>query len=167
MALDKSDRFSLPLLLAGQAQKEVTHNEALTVIDMLLHARAESAALSFPPGSPAMGQCWIIAAGATGAWAGHDGELACMTVGGWRFAVPSAGIQVIVADTGVTLVHDGIGWSPSNVRPDGYYVSGNRIIGARQTAIADPVGGSVTDTEARAAILQILSMLRSHGLIDI
>ena len=47
---DASDRFALPLLHAGQAQKEITHNEALQLIDMLLHPYAESASLTAPPG---------------------------------------------------------------------------------------------------------------------
>ncbi len=34
---ERTSRLSLPLLHASQAQKEMTHNEALTLIDLLLH----------------------------------------------------------------------------------------------------------------------------------
>ncbi len=166
MATDMSDRFALPYLSAGQAQKEVTHNEALAIIDMLLHARAESAALAAPPGVVADGACWIVAAGGSGAWAGHDGDLACRTSGGWRFVAPRAGMRVAVADDGLTLVHDGAGWGVDPVQPDGFHLGGERIIGPRAGAVADPSGGGVIDSEARAALTQLLGILRDHGLID-
>jgi hypothetical protein len=51
------------------------------------------------------------------------------------------------------------------VRPDGLYIGVNRVVAARQGAIADPTGGSVVDTQARAALGQALSALRAHGLI--
>jgi hypothetical protein len=63
------------------------------------------------------------------------------------------------------MIHDGSGWSDDSSRMEGYYVAGNRIIGARQTAIATPSGGSTTDAEARGAVAGILAALRAHGLI--
>jgi hypothetical protein len=141
--------MGLPLLHAGQAQKEIAHNEALVLIDMLVQAGVESADLSTPPVSPAIGQCWIVGPGATGAWAGRTGAVAGWTAGGWRFAIPRPGTRVWVADRGHAMIHDGSGWSDDSSRMEGYYVAGNRIIGARQTAIATPSGGSTTDAEAR------------------
>lgn len=165
MPTDMSDRFALPLLSSGQAQKEMTHNEALAIIDMLLHPHAESATLSAPPGSAAAGQCWIVAAGATGEWAGRDGELACMTSGGWRFAAPRAGMRVAVGGDGQVHAHDGSGWNADSVRPDGFYLDGERIIGHRGDAIADPAGGATIDGEARAVLALLLAAMRDHGLI--
>lgn len=165
MSTTNSDRFSLPLLQAGQAQKELTHNEALALIDALLHAQVESMTLTTPPGSPIIGQCWVVASGGTGAWAGQDGRLAALTTGGWRFAAPRKGLRALCASDGKNYIHDGASWQPDAVRPDGVYISGNRIITSRQAAIADPTGGSVADTQARTAISLILSTLRSHGLI--
>ncbi|MEZ5655582.1 MAG: DUF2793 domain-containing protein [Sphingobium sp.] len=165
MASDASDRFFLPLLQAGQAQKEITHNEALTLIDAIMHAQAESAVVSAPPGGAAAGQCWIVASGGSAEWSGHDGELACMTSGGWRFVVPRKGMRVSAADDGQTYVHDGSGWLLDPVRPDGFYIGDVRIVGAREAAIADPAGGSVVDSEARTTLGAILTMLRNHGII--
>jgi len=68
MVMSETARWDLPLLFAGQAQKEVFHNEALVRMDMLMHARAESADLAEPPEMPDVGQCWIVANGAVGAW---------------------------------------------------------------------------------------------------
>lgn len=165
MATDMSDRFALPFLSSAQAQKEMTHNEALAIIDMLLHARAESASLAAPPGSAMEGQCWIVAAGGSGDWAGHDGDLACLTSGGWRFVAARAGMRVAVADAGVVQVHDGSAWTAGPVRADGFYLAGERIIGFRAAGIADPSGGTVIDSEGRAVLGQVLAVLRDHGLI--
>lgn len=165
MAEESSDRFALPLLAMGQAQKEITHNEALARIDMLLHARAESLSQPAPPGAAVPGQCWIVAPGASGEWAGRDHCLAMLTAGGWRFVAPRAGLRIEVADEGMAYRHDGSSWLPEAVRQDGYYVDGQRIVGPRRDAIADPAGGSVVDVEVRAAMAQLLAALRSHGLI--
>ena len=160
-----SDRFALPLLLAGQAQKELTHNEGLALIDMLLHAQVESMVAATPPGGAVVGQCWVVAPAAAGAWAGYDGQLACLTSGGWRFVAPRRGLRVLCAADGQSYTHNGMVWQADAVRPDGVYISGNRVVAAREAAIVDPTGGSVIDTQARAAIGQILATMRVHGLI--
>ncbi|MDO7834944.1 DUF2793 domain-containing protein [Sphingobium sp. HBC34] len=163
--MDMTPRWALPLLFAGQAQKEIFHNEALTVIDALLHGRVESADSATPPGAPVAGQCWIVAAGASGAWAGQAGAIACWSAGGWRFLTPRAGMRVDVADRGHALFHDGAEWRDAAIRGDGLYLDGNRLVTTRQAAIADPSGGTVIDVEGRATMAAILTALRAHGLI--
>lgn len=44
-------------------------------------------------------------------------------------------------------------------------IGGQQVVGARAGAIGSPAGGSTVDAEARGAIGQILSALRTHGLI--
>jgi hypothetical protein len=63
-----TERLGLPLLAAGQAQKELTHNEALSLLDVAVGRAAESAGLVTPPALPEPGQCWIVASGGTGHW---------------------------------------------------------------------------------------------------
>jgi|EndMetStandDraft_5_1072996.scaffolds.fasta_scaffold00330_26 hypothetical protein len=166
MTNETSDRWALPLLHAGQAQKEMMHNEALARIDMLLHGIAESADLSVPPITPVAGQCWIVAAGASGGWAGQEGYVAFWTDGGWRFVAPRGGLRLAVADRGHTIVHDGTAWRDSAVRGDGFFVDGQQIVGARRSAIAAPAGGTTVDVESRGAIAAILAALQGHGLIS-
>ncbi len=162
---NESARLALPLLQAGQAQKEITHNEALTRLDMLVQAVVESADLATPPASPAPGQCWIVAASPGGAWAGRAGTIAAWTDGGWRFVAPVEGMAVQVRDRGHDVTWDGSAWRDGAVRSDGFYQGGVRIVGGRGAAIADPIGGTVIDGEARATIGAILAMLRLHGMI--
>jgi len=165
MADMTTDRLMLPLLNAGQAQKEFIHNEALARIDMATQCGVESADLTAPPASPIAGQCWIVATGASGAWTGQDGCIAGWTDGGWRFLAPSEGYAAFAIDRGHRLEHDGAVWRDAAVRGDGVYFGGVRIIGAQAGAIADPAGGSTPDPESRNAIAEILAALRGHGLI--
>ena len=165
MTSDATPRWALPHLFAGQAQKEVFHNEALARIDMLLHGEAESADEDVPPFSPDEGQCWIVADGASGSWLGQDGSVACWTGGGWRFAAPRAGLALQVVDRGHGMYFDGSDWQDAPVRDDGFYVGGERVAGTRQPAIANPAGGSSIDSEARSSLVAILNAMRSHGLI--
>jgi len=160
-----TSRCDLPLLAAGQAQKELTHNEALALLDLIVQSGVESADLSDPPGSPMPGQCWIVADDATGAWAGQERALAGWTEAGWLFAMPGEGWQAWVADRGHPVRFDGAAWQDTPARGDGYYIGGERVVAARQTAIADPDGGGAPDPQAREAITAILAALRAHGLI--
>lgn len=166
MTNETSDRWALPLLHAGQAQKEMMHNEALARIDMLLHGVAESADLAVPPTAPVAGQCWIVAAGASGAWAGREEDVAGWTEGGWRFVAPRPGLRLEVADRGHAMAYDGTAWRDSAVRGDGFYVDDQQIVGARLAAIAAPTGGTTVDVESRGAIAAILAALQAHGLIS-
>lgn len=165
MTQDATSRWDLPLLHAGQAQKEIFHNEALARIDILLHGAVESADISAVPASPVAGTCWIVADGADGDWAGRDAMVACWTEGGWRFVAPEIGLAVHVVDRGHAMIYDGSGWVNGAVRGDGVYISGQRVVGARAAAIADPTGGSTVDSHARDAVSAILMTLREHGLI--
>ncbi len=166
MTMEMTARWELPLLHAGQAQKELFHNEALTLIDMLVHGVARSADVAVPPDAPVAGSCWIVAAGASGAWAGQAGAVALWTAGGWRFVAPRQGLALFVADRGHALVHDGSGWQDAALRGDGLYLGGVQVVGEQLGAIAAPSGGATVDAEARATIGSILSALRSHGLIE-
>lgn len=166
MTTDATPRWALPNLFAGQAQKELFHNEALARIDMLLHGHVESADENAPPVSPVEGQCWIVAGGGSGDWLGRDGSVACWTEGGWRYAEPRAGLALWVADREHLMQFNGGGWTDGAVRGDGFYVEGVRVAGARRPAIDDPVGGGSIDSEARSSIAAILSAMRGHGLIE-
>ena len=70
---DNSTILSLPLILPAQAQKHVTHNEALRILDVAVQAAVSDRTQVAPPVGPAQGQRPIIAAGATGDWAVQSG----------------------------------------------------------------------------------------------
>ncbi|QDZ08671.1 DUF2793 domain-containing protein [Sphingomonas panacisoli] len=165
MSDTQTDRFSFPLLQPGQAQKEMSHNEALTALDLLIQPTAEAIGLDTPPTAPDSGQSWIVGAAPTGAWAGKAFHLAGWTSGGWRFVAPVEGMAAWVTTDGLTARFSGGSWVLGEDPCAHLVVGGNRVVGPRQSAIAAPSGGAVIDAESRAALTAILAALRAHGLI--
>jgi hypothetical protein len=142
------------------------HNEALQSLDVLVAAAVEGAPLATPPASPNLGDCYIVAANPTAAWAGKAQQLAAFTSGGWRFVVPRDGLSVYVKSSGATAAYRGGGWVFGDLSGSQVSVAGVKVIGAREAAIAAPAAGATVDAEARTAIGQVLAALRTHGLIE-
>ena len=134
-------------------------------IDASIAACVAGPASATPPVSPVVGDCFIVGAGATGAWAGKDGSLAMFSIGGWRFVAPREGLRAWVSSQGVDALYRSGAWETGFVRGSRLIVSGIAVVGAQQGAIADPSGGTTVDGQARAALGQILAALRTHGLI--
>lgn len=108
--MSETARFGLTLLDAAQAQKHVTVNEAFTRLDALAAARVEGLGAASPPGSPAEGDLWGVGPGASGDWAGAEGQLALYLNGGWELLPPMAGQRVWNAATGSVWLHTGSAW---------------------------------------------------------
>lgn len=102
--------LALPLLAAAQAQKHVTHNEALASLDGLVHLSVKERGRTVPPGTPEEGERYLVGAGATGSFLGHDGEVALFDLGTWRFFTPRPGWLMHVAAEGALVVFDGAQW---------------------------------------------------------
>lgn len=162
---ETTTRLALPLLIAGQAQKEIYHNEALQRLDACVAACVVDVASAVPPTSPSAGDSYIVGPGASGAWSGYDGAIAAYGAGGWRFVMAREGLRAFVASTAVDAVYSGGAWRYGALRGSSVTIDGNAVVGVRQSAIAGPTGGSVIDTQSRTAIAQILSAMRAHGLI--
>ncbi|HEX4301557.1 MAG TPA: DUF2793 domain-containing protein [Rhizomicrobium sp.] len=103
-------RTALPLLAAAQAQKHVTHNDALLQLDALLFARFLDRDLSAPPSSPADGDTYLVKATASGAWTGQSNKIAYVSDGAWRFAAPFTGLAAYVVDESKLIVFTGSAW---------------------------------------------------------
>lgn len=166
MSTDATPRLGLPFLAAGQAQKEATHNEALALADAAICPAVQAVGLDAPPANPAPGQCWIVGAAPSGAWTGRAQALAIWTSGGWRFVPAIDGLQAWVLPDRVWAVRDAGVWRLGEARANQLILGGQRVVSARQPAVPAPVGGSVIDVEARAAISAILARMSAHGLIS-
>jgi hypothetical protein len=163
--MSDTGRWALPLLDAGQAQKEMTHNEALATLDLLAHPSVAAVAVNTPPADPAAGQCWIVGSAPTGAWAGRAGTLAGWTAGGWRFVQPREGLQAWSIVDGVPATYVTGQWRLGRIAASELVIGGMPVVGGRRPAIAAPAGGAAPDLEARAALTQIIATLVAHGLI--
>jgi hypothetical protein len=103
-------RLSLPLLAAGQAQKHVTHNDALTRLDALVHLTVDSRSQTVPPAVPTELSACIIPPGATGVFSGRTDQIALFEDGGWLFLTPRPGWQVWVVDEAEHNLWTGTEW---------------------------------------------------------
>lgn len=112
---DQSIRFGLPCLLPSQAQKHVTHNEALHRIDALLQPVLEARAAQTPPVSPQEGRAFGLGAAPTGDWAGRAEHLAWWSGGIWHFLPFFEGLCVWDAVAGRQIVWTGTAWSDTGL----------------------------------------------------
>ena len=103
-------RLLLPNIEASQAQKHVTHNEALRLLDGIVQASVLDATRTSPPAGAAAGDCHIVASGAIGDWTGWDGDVAMRADGAWYRIVVREGWRVWDQDAGDLLVRSGGGW---------------------------------------------------------
>lgn len=114
MSDDHSARLELPYLAAGQMQKHVTLNEALTRLDALVQTAVVSRTVTAQPGAPTDGTLWILPAGATGAdWGARPaGTLVRAEGGGWTAVAAPDGLVVLVVDAAELVVRHWDGWVP-------------------------------------------------------
>lgn len=163
--MDETTRWALPLLASGQAQKEITHNEAIAAIDRLLHLAVVSRSLSTPPADAAVGDAYIVGAAPTGAWEGAAGQLACYEGAGWTIWPPRPGCLAWVADEQQFSVFSIAGWIIGGWPTQGLLIGGRQVLAAAPVSIANPEGGASIDVECRVALTELLVALRSQNVI--
>ncbi len=122
---------SLPLIQPSQAQKHVTHNEALKLIDVMIQLSVVNRTLTVAPAAPVLGQSHIVAAGATGAWAGQAGKIAVFTGSVWEFFAARTGWHAWIAAETQLAVFNGTAWVASS---DGSAVFGQLGVSATPDA---------------------------------
>lgn len=108
--MSETSNLGLPYIDGGQAQKHVTHNEALRIIDAAIQIAVLDRTRIAPPAAPMEGQRHVVAAGAGGAWSGHAQSIATWQDGAWAFLSPRAGWCIWSIADDVMLVFDGTAW---------------------------------------------------------
>ena len=142
----ETPRFALPLLAVGQAHKELFHNDALLLLDFLLHPAVRAVADDPDLLLPAEGECWLIGPAPLSGWSGRAGEIAGWSAGGWHFIKPLESMRIVISADNSSAVYDGTGWQ---------FIS----------QIDGPTGGATVDSEARLAIDSILEVLRTGRIL--
>jgi hypothetical protein len=138
-------RLLLPELSESQASKEVKHNEALRLLEAVIAVGVIDKDLATPPGSPAEGDVYIIAAAPTGAWTGQAKSLTMFSGGAWIFVLPKSGMRVWVIDEAKLYRYDGAAWVealPSILRGSITFDPANAVDGAGETSTSITVTGA-------------------------
>lgn len=137
--------FGIPEISASQANAEVTHNEAVVLLQALANGVIDKD-LTAPPGSPTDGDAYIVASGATGAWNGWDDHIAVRYNGAWYFipgyddsnvqitiGARQEGLRVWVRDENQYYVWDGSSWNTIGVN----IIGAQGSLSAEQLVTAD------------------------------
>lgn len=107
---DTSSILGMPYIQPSQAQKHVTHNEAIRMLDALVQLSVIKRTRTSPPASFSEGDRYIVPTGATGAWAGQDYKLAVATNQVWKVYTPREGWIAYVEDEALAVAFNGGAW---------------------------------------------------------
>lgn len=110
--MQQSPNLNLPYIMPAQAQKHVTHNEALRVLDALVNVQVVNHTLSTPPTAPQNGERYIVSAQttATDDWTGKENTLAAYQDGAWAFYIPQEGLGAWTVQAHKQLVFSQGAW---------------------------------------------------------
>lgn len=146
--MDRTSNINLPYIMPSQAQKHVTHNEALRVLDAIVQLSVIDRTQSAPP-EAAEGDRYIVAIAATGSWQDHENEIAAWQDGAWAFYPPASGWIAWVADGPALLAWDGTEWISA--------ISGEAKLGSAS------INGASADNYNRLAINAPATLLNHDG----
>ncbi|MGC9371102.1 MAG: DUF2793 domain-containing protein [Paracoccaceae bacterium] len=149
---DQSPRLSLPYLQPSQAQKHVTHNEALERLDALVQLSVAGFGAETPPGQPATGEIHALGPAPTGDWAGQGGKLAVRGQTAWQFIAPQEGWRAWGVQEQELRVYSGGVWVPQLQNLDGLGIGTSSDATNRLAVAADASLFSHAGTDHRMKI---------------
>lgn len=114
--MEQTSNLKLPYIAPSQAQKHVTHNEAIRALDALVQLSVVSRSLSVPPAVTAEGIRYIIGTQATGLWANRDNQIAAWQDGAWAFFSAQEGWNVWVEEEESFVVFHQNKWTRSEIK---------------------------------------------------
>nr|WP_298101339.1 DUF2793 domain-containing protein [uncultured Shinella sp.] len=144
--MDASENLNLPYILPSQAQKHVTHNEAIKALDAIVQLAVASRTVTSPPPTPGAGARYIVPAGATGAWTGREKHVAAWQDDVWVFYMPRTGWLAHAVDENRLLTFGATDWALS----------------AFNVALPDRIGINATATAPNRLALAGDASLFSH-----
>lgn len=170
--------LELPSMGAAQAQKEVTFNQAMQIINARI--RVLSRTVAAPPGDADEGDAYIVPSGASGVWASHEDDVVLWFNEGWLYFDPAEGPLIWVVDDSeyvkyvegspggwessgeLATTADAVGYTPGNAGD--WDVPPNDVAAAQDelaSRVADLEGASPTD---RSAVSNVSS---SSGVVTL
>lgn len=104
-----SPNLNMPYIAPDQAQKHVTHNDAVRMLDALVQITVQQFIATLPA-SPAEGACYIVEAIASDPLFSQNGQILNFTDGSWASYLPQNGWVAWQVDVGRLIVFDGLAW---------------------------------------------------------
>lgn len=101
------------------------YNPGFNMLDALVFLSVIDHTLSAPPGSPAEGDRYIVAAGGSGDWSGHSQHVARFRGSAWEFFVPAEGWKAYSLDLETDLKFNGSIWVTAGGGAGGYSNAGS------------------------------------------
>lgn len=112
--MSQTDNLLLPYIMPSQAQKHITHNEALLALDAILHLSVTSRNQSTAPATPLAGERYLVPDAASGDFLGQDGKIAAFQDDVFQFYAPQTGWLTFVADEAIWLFYANGAWGELN-----------------------------------------------------
>ena len=116
--MSNTPNLALPYILSAQAQKHVTHNEAIRALDALVQLSIRDFSHSAPPSNPQEGDRFIVAAPATGVWTNRENAIAAWQDDAWAFFSPQNGWLAFNQSEQSILVFSDNEWTQINGNSD-------------------------------------------------
>lgn len=151
--MDNTPNLELPYILAAQAQKHVTHNEAIRKLDALVQLSVKDRNLSTPPSAPSEGDRYLVGSNPTGPWTGYAGAIAAWQDGAWALLSPRSGWLLWVEDEEVLLAWTGTAWSVASGGGASVSLNPAPLVGVNATA----------DTANRLSVNSPATLLNHEG----
>lgn len=137
---ENSPILNLPYIQPAQAQKHVTHNEAISALEMAIQLTLRSHVEAVPPSAPARGDRYVVPAGGAQNWNATDGDVAVWDGIGWNFFGPKEGWLAYSEANQSFLKFDGTVWDDLGL--------GDQVEVIGVNATADPINRLSVSSEA-------------------
>jgi len=138
--MSDSPNLNLPYIIASQAQKHITHNEAIKALDVIVQLSVLNKNLLTVPALPNDGDRHIVAPNATGSWVNKDNQIAAYQDGAWIFYPAQIGWSAWVADLSQLHAWDGTDWNEisSTINPASFVGVNTTANTINRLAISSP-----------------------------
>ena len=108
--MTNSDNLALPFILSSQAQKHITHNEALLALDAIVQLSVISKNVPEGPMDAQVGTRYIVPENASGNFVNQTGKIAAFQDGVYHFYTPQAGWLTYIFEENIYQYFDGSNW---------------------------------------------------------
>lgn len=169
--MDLTENLQIPYILPSQAQKHVTHNEAIKALDAVVQLAVMTRALATPPPAPTAGARYIVPAAAAGGWAGKEGMVAAWQDEAWSFHAPRDGWIAYALDENKMLAFRDGDWAiaafettiPERLGVNATATAPNRMVVAGDASLFTHEGASHQVKINKATIVDTASILLQTG----